>query len=403
MFSLSALLLSSSLWSGLAEAKDCPSKLPSHTKEITDTLEMGVELRTIGVALAPGEGTAIPEAIDPDASVDVSLMAGLRFLTYYYPTDFLTFTFEPEMRGKMPGWDEENIQGFWPMRLNQAMVELETGDVESALGIQTIAWGTNALLDIRGMGAKSGYSNSHVAVEGFAAMTQKPMLRNGPSCLWERYTLGRYEWKDISSTMSDNRIVGGTISYKDLKPWKLKALYFYSDTTADDTDGHFFSANITGPLIKKRLSLMVEPVLTLNSDGDIKAGSIGMFRMSLFDGKHAPRGRIGFATNFTEDPVASIWENLSWGYLRRYSLHDENLATMRIQIPFHDNVRAQLNYNAASSSFADGVDSDELNAGFLFDWSSLITVNLSAVALDVVGDPEPSLGGYLEMRLIGGS
>ena len=151
---LSTTLALTLLFSGLASAKDCPSKLPSHTAPVGDLAEVGAEFRGITVAMDPGDALASP---NPD-SFDLAFMSGLRGLAYIYPTDFLALVLEPEIRYKTPGWEEKAIPGLWPLRFNQALVEIDAGKLGFDVGIQNLAWGTGAVLDTRAIGLSTQYS-----------------------------------------------------------------------------------------------------------------------------------------------------------------------------------------------------------------------------------------------------
>lgn len=403
MLNLSILLLGAL---PLAQAKDCPSKLPSHLTEVTDWLELGAELRTITVGMVAGDDLATPP---PEVgSFDLAFMSGLRGAAYVYPTDFLTVVLEPEVRYKNPGWDDKNISGLWPMRINQALLELDVGRTTLDLGIQNLAWGTGALLDTRAIGLYGEYSSKSLSFSAFAAVTRYDMMSNATSCLWYRYVAARNDWKVISASPNENLIAGGAFSVKAWKPWKLKGMLYTTRLTGDtpeideELDGTFASLSFGGPIVERHLSFTLEPVAALQGD-TVRAGAVGMLRATPFEGKHAPRGRVGFAATFTDDLLAPAWEGLSWGYLRRYSIHDGQLATFRFKLPARDWLQVQVDYQAQFDEIADGPAGDELDVGVQLVAAELYHFTFSLAGLDLTGSQEPSLGGFFEMRLIAGA
>ncbi len=398
MHTAATLLSLTVLLAGQAQAKDCPSDLPSHTAAVGDWAELGAELRSVTVAMSPGDDLATP---DPDG-FDLAFMEALRGLAILYPSDALTIVAEPEVRYKNPGWEDGPLPGLWPMRINQALVEVDTGKLGLDVGIQNLAWGSGALLDVRALGVSAQYSTKPVKLGLFAAMSRQSMLRNSEACLWYRYAAARNGWKSLSENPRDNPVLGADLSIKKLGAWRIKGLYLASLTQNEALRGHFLALSTTGPLVERRVTLAVEPVMQLH-DGSVSAGAVGMLRMTLFDGDHAPHGRVGFASSFTEaDPVASVWEGLSWGYLRRYSIHDGHIGMLRIAWPVNDWLKPKLQYHVQSAKLSDGAAGDELDLGVELKLAELYRAHLSLVGLDLAGPLEPSLGGFVEIRLIAG-
>lgn len=392
VFSLPALLVAS------AQAKDCPSGLPSHTAKIGPWAEAGAELRSITVAMYPGDDLATP---DPEG-LDLALMEALRALAIFTPTETLTLVIEPEIRYKNPGWEDGPLPGLWPMRLNQAMIEVQAGDLELDAGIQNLAWGSGAVLDVRAPGLRVSYSTRPIKLGLFAAVGRQSMLRGSEACLWYRYVAARNEWKTISDDMRENPMLGADLSLKTAGPWRLKGLYLASLTGEESLRGQFVSLSLAGPIVERRVSLSLEPVLQIR-DGEGSVGAVGMLRLTPFEDDHAPHGRVGFASSFApENPIGSAWEALSWGYLRRYSLHDGHIGMLGLAWPVTEILKPNLHYHVQSIALPEGAQGDELDLGVDLKLAELYRASFALVALDLAGPLDPSLGGFVEIRLIAG-
>ncbi len=410
---LSASIVAFALMNSVV-AKDCPSKLPSHVVQATDWLEVGAELRSMTVGMVPGDALSSPP---PDDDFDLAELAGVKLLAYAYPTDSLTLVLEPEIRYKHPGWEDEAIPGLWPLRFNQALAEYDFGKAKVTAGIQNIAWGTGAILDARLIGMSVDYSSKAFAVGLFGAVAKDSMLRNSDVCLWRRYAGGKGWWRHVTDTPSENRVAGASFSLKLLKPWKIKGLVYVASLTGDtpggeggrgdlepeDLSGTFASMNVTAPIVSRRASFSLEPLLSVQGD-ETRVATVGLLRLTPFDGRHSPRGRFGVAATFTDGFVAPAMEGLSWGYLRRYSVHDGQLGTFRMKWPLSDEVDLRLDYQIALADDWSDALGDELDAGVeLAPWDERYRVTFAFAALDLAGPLESSLGGYVELRLIAGA
>lgn len=381
-----------------AQAKDCPSKLPSHTVNLGDWGEVGAELRAMSVAMDPGDQLAT----DAEDGFDLAYFGGLRGFAALYPSSSVTVVLEPETRYKNPGWEDQKIPGFWPMRINQALVAYEGEALEGQVGIQGLTWGSGALLDTRAMALRGEYGNKQLQVGLFAGMSQDAMLRNGPGCLWTRYATVGGRWKKLSDSMNENKLAGLDLSLKHWKPWKVKAIYLGSFTEDPTFAQHAVAVSVAGPLVAERASLVFEPVLTWGADRDVSAGAVAQLRLS--PGSDAPELHVGIGLNAVEEhPVTSVWESLSWGYLRRYSLHDGQLARLALRWKASDAIAPKIEYHLAAHSLADGPDGDELDVGAVWTINSKHTAYFGMSALDLAGPYDPSWGGFLELRLVAGS
>ncbi|MBN2797645.1 MAG: hypothetical protein JXX28_00710 [Deltaproteobacteria bacterium] len=376
-----------------AQARDCPSHVGNHTVAVTDTLAVGAEARLIGVGVAPSEGLleAQREPWDHEA------MAGLRGLVEWYPSDLFGAVLEGEVRYRTGGWQENTIPGLDPFRANQAFLELYTGALETRVGLQHVSFGSTALLDSRMMGARLELGTRPIAFSLFGGAVLREMLRSGDGCLWYHYQADRIAWKSLSNEMGDNVLVGGTFQGK-RRGVRLRGLYLLSLSRNEDVAGQGASLSIAAPLAGSALGLTVEPLAWKNGEEPWTPGAMAVLRWRVWDAKDAVQLRVGTALALpSADATAPrpVYENLSWGALRRYSLHDERLGMMDAVWPVHGWVEPQLAWYLQSDGAA---LSDELDLGALWTVGGKHTVKTSAVLLDLAGEAPASPGVHLEFR-----
>lgn len=421
-FALSLLTLlmthSAPAWS-----RDCPSLCAGHLWALGETLELGAELRLfyLGISVGGVSGSDRTEADLPTARLDGergafenNFFAALRPLLYWYPVDGLTIGFEHEVRFRWPGWEENVVPGTdfavagLDHRPTTAFVEYTTNGWTFVGGLQPFSFGSAAILDQRFLALSVGYNHSVFRLDVFGGMTMRNLMRNAGHSMWMSYTSSTNGWKFTSNDPTENWAVGMTFSLKVVRPFRLQLLYLYSQASVDTLESHAIGVHFAGSIWRPYLSFYLEPLLALAPNGldgdlDVMPGLIAQIRARFGDDSDAPQLTVGVASSFLHDAdserrFASVYENLSLGYIRRFNLHQGHVVYGQFAWQAHEYVRLFASYYAA---FPDGASSmtDELDAGVGLRINDLYRLDLAYVGINFAQD-EPSHGLYAELRII---
>lgn len=126
------------------------------------------------------------------------------------------------------------------------------------------------------------------------------------------------------------------------------------------------------------------------------------YHIPLF--KREPQLGAGIATvvnSVPESAIIPVFENLSWGYIKRYSLHQRHIGKAEVIWRLSDYFNPYARYFVQSEDLSSRDTSDELDAGIILEFKKgLITLNTAFVALNMVGSYLASYGVYIELRTI---
>ncbi|GEM_PF-4208664 len=396
------LLLVVLLTANLASARDCPSKLPAQLWDVTDTLSIGAELRGFYVGMKPGDG--LPISASEKESWDSMFLAGLRTSLLWTPFEDWSLTWEGEARYKNPGWENRPVPGL-DGRLWQLYVAYDGRPVSAAAGLQIVNFGMSSIIDQRFIAARVDYSGDLFSIGMFGGATMEFLTRNASNCLWVRYTSATTGWRTLSHDL-DNFVAGAQFSYKGLRPWRAQALYLWAYPSMEHHRSHALVGNFGGPIVRKSISMDIEPALLLDHQNRVMGSVTGEVRWHIPIFSVPPLLRLAAASAFgysASAPFAPVYENLSWGLLKRYSLFEGHLFQGRLEWNPREWVRPTVRYVAQTFNFTKEQSSDELDAGVEFKIAEPYWLLLSYVAMNVVGPHQPSHGVYFEARAVLGA
>jgi hypothetical protein len=389
--------------------------MQAHPYQLSEKLSLGAELRLFYIGMDFGDGMPLSEVVD---DFDNALLLGTRLSLNWYPTDFLTIVLEPEFRYKSRGWEEWD--GF-NRRLWQGFLAFDFGRFQTTLGMQLFSFGQGAALDDRFLGASFGFDHKKVGFSVFGGLTYDGLRRSGTNCLFEEYTSTTAAWKTISHNLGENFAVGATFSLKVLRPWRMILLYLLSFPHFEHLRSHTIALDVGGPLKPQVASLHLEPLLFIDDQAKVMLGLVGDLRLHLhFLGKE-PLLRIGAASSFLDTPeqrLRPVFENLSWGFLKRYSLYHGFIGMARLDWTFEvKGKRALATLKPFAHYYIQRFDfkkhsqktnellylTDELDAGIAIGVNRLYNFVVAFVGLNLASDyEEPSLGAYVEARIVFG-
>jgi hypothetical protein len=406
-----------------AWARDCPSTCSGYLFAIGDSLEMCADLRLFYLGIDVGQDLPTSR-LDGARDWQNNVFIGLRPLVFWYPADGLTIAIEHEARYRWPGWEENVVPGTdWGVegldeRPTLFFIEYETHGVTMTGGLQPFSFGSSAVLDQRFMGLQVGYEHDVFNIAAFGGLTMRNLMRNATHSMWMSYQSDTNGWKFVSNDPSENWAVGMSFSLKNLRPFRLQLLYLYSSPSYEHLESHGISLHFSGPIMRPYMSFSLEPVVMLMSQGQISGdldampGLVAEVRARFGEGVSAPELLLGVATSFLDDEehhFASVFENLSWGMIRRFNLRQGDLIRTRFQWQIVEYVRVYADYILAiEHDVSDGsvFFEDELDAGLWVQWNDLYRLNLAYVGLNLAREPtiegraEASHGIYAEVRIV---
>jgi hypothetical protein len=367
--------------------------------EITDTFTFGAELRTFYVGLKVGEG--LPYSGDKDQ--DHLFMAGLRLALNWYPLEELSVHVQGEGRYKYPGWDSEPIPGF-RVRPWVGYVSWTPEPVDLRAGLMVKDFGTGALLDQRVLGLDTAWHVGPVDIGVFGGVTTEEFQRSGTNCLWIHHTSMTAGWRTLSHGLN-NVMAGTTVTLTTLQRGHLSFLYLLAWPEWEHLRSHSLAMSLTAPLIRRILNVNVEPMVLVNHDQQVFPALLAVFRFRLdLWGKESIL-RLGMASSLLHEEdrrMTPVFESLSWGFLKRYSLYEGHLGMIRFHWPVTRQVQPFVHYHLATSDFTGSGTTDELDAGVevhVGDWLRMVC---SYAGLHLAGRDQASHGLYFEARIVAG-
>lgn len=382
-------------------ARDCPSKLPSHLFEVTESLSLGAELRAFYVGMELGDG--MPMSAQHKGEWDNAFLSGLRLSALWSPWTDWSLTVEGEVRYKHPGWKDNPVPGL-DGRPWQAYVEYNKKPWDVTAGLQILNFGMSSILDQRFLALSAEYSADLFTVGAFGGATLEDMSRNASNCLWVRYTSATTGWRTLSHEM-ENFVGGATFTWKGFRPWRFQSMYLYSRPSVNLQRSHAVVAWLGGPLVPKYVSLDIEPTFLVANEERIMGSLVGEVRITLPILSTPPVLRLAAATPLgysDEHRYMPVYENLSWGFLKRYSLYEGHLFQGRLDWDATPWLRPMARYVAQTFNFTEEQTSDELDAGVELNFNEVYWLVLSYVGLNLAGSLEASHGVYVEARVVFG-
>ncbi len=395
---VAALLLSTPV-----QARDCPSKLPAHLWEVTDSLSIGAEVRAFYVGMDVGDD--LPISAKSAGSWDNAFMAGLRTSLLWTPFEDWSLTWEGEARYKRPGWSNSAVRGL-DGRLWQLYVGFDHAPWEVSAGLQIMNFGMSSMLDQRFVALRADFKADLFSVGAFGGVTMEQMTRNSTNCLWVRYTSATTGWRVLSHDL-DNLVAGATFTWKGFRPWRFQSMYLWSRPALEAQRSHALVAWFGGPLIPRYVTLDLEPAVVITADEKVMGSLVGEVRVTLpqvLDSAPVLRLAAGSAFGYSQEQrFMPVYENLSWGYLKRYSLYEGHLFQARLDWDATEWLRPSARYVAQTFDFSSQLTSDEMDAGIELNLHEVYWLVLSYVGLNLVGPNAPSHGFYAELRVVFGA
>jgi hypothetical protein len=381
-----------------AEARECISRLPGHLYALGDTFEIGAELRSFYLGVSVGD--EMPSTSLDGREYQNNVMFGLRPMATWFPHQDLSFVGEVELRYRWPGWVANTVQGF-DFRPNQAFVEYAPKDWLLVSGIQAINFGTAAVLDQRFASVLGGYKGEAFHLLGFFGATMREWTRSATNSMFMRYAADTIGWKTLGPGI-DNFVAGAMFGL--YLPWHLKvqALYLYSGPAYEWLRSHAWSLSVKGPIVRRRLSFVLDVVGLLSNDGFFLPGLVAELRGQPWKASTAPWLALGAASSFRHDQktrLAPVYENLSLGLLRRFSLYHGHVFYFRGSWKVTGYVAPFASYYAQSYELDD--ISDELDVGAEVTLlAEKLLFRAAYIAVNLAPEAAPTHAGYFELRFI---
>lgn len=388
-----------------AEARDCPTTCSGYLWQIGDTLELGAEFRLFYFGAGVGEDMPTSRR-DGERHFEHNIFMAMRPLLYWYPVDGLTIAIEHEARFRWPGWQENAVPGTdfaiagFDHRPTVLFLEYETHGFAMTWGLQPFAFGSGAVLDQRFMGLALEYDHENFNVSAFGGLTMRNFMRNAAHSMWMSYTSATNGWKFTSNNPAENWGVGMTFSIKNVRPFRLRFLYLYSNPSYDHLESHAYSLHFSGPLWRPYLSFVLEPVFLMHPEEQLLPGVVAEIRARFGRTATSPQLLVGGASSFLNDEdrhMSSVFENLSYGLIRRFNLFQGHIVRTRFSWQVIDYVRVYADYVVAFPH--DGL-TDELDVGLWMQLNDLYRLNLAYVGINLAGEAQASHAIYAEARIV---
>jgi len=402
--SLSTLLLLLLLLSAtLAQARTCNSGLPSHLYDVNDNLSLGAEFRAFYMGASLGEN--MPQSEDDRVFKNNYALAARAMLDWYI-VENLTFLFEGEWRFKFPGW-EEKFARHNDFRLNQLLLEYDPEFMRLIAGVQSVSFGSTALLDQVMLGVTLGFRFESLTFNVFGGVANRNAMRNASNSMFMAYTSYTNGWKLVSENTWENYLAGLDLTAFLSDSIRLNFLYLLSWPELEPLRSHSFAINFDGSFFENRLSTIVEAIAILNSDNKLMPALVVDIRGKLFENFWLRAG-TALAFNYTEEELPSpVFENLSWGLIQRFNLHQGKIARLGVNWqanqyvnPFADYYMAFLSKQENDGSGFDFDTSDELDVGVEFNYQKYYKIKVSYAGMNLFNAPTSSHMVYLALRII---
>lgn len=385
-----------------ARARHCPSRLPGHLYELHEKFSLGAELRAFYFGVSVGE--EMPTSlVNSERTFENNVFFGLKPRMEWYPTSGLNVVMEFELRYRWPGWETYAVPGL-QMRPTEVIVEYEKKAFRLIGGFQSFTFGTTALLDQRFWGLMAQYKKRKFSLAIFGGATMRRFMRSANNCLWMSYLSVSTGWKTVSDDMG-NGIVGLTFNLKTLKPFHFRALYLYSHPGIEKLRSHALSIHVRGPIVRPYLYFEAEALAFLDHNNYFMPGYVALLRGRFGRSRRAPSMSIGLAGTLrgtSDRRMVPVYENLSWGLIRRYSVFHGNVGFIRAAWPAFKFLKLFSRYYMQSFAFSSEDFSDELDLGVNIKIGGLYDITLAYVGLNLAPGAKPSHAVYLEARIIFG-
>ena len=397
---IATLVLGALLLPATADARDCPSRLPAHPYALGDYVELGAEVRAFYFGIDVGEG--LPSSPTTKSHEwQNNVFTGLRPMLVIYPLEELTLIFEPELRYIWPGWEGKPVEGF-DARLVQALLEYDPGDWRLTAGVQGLNFGTAALLDQRFLAVSAEFRSRPATVEIFGGSIWRRVMRNAANSMWMRYISQSTAWKFISEELQENWVAGAILNLRVAKPQRMRLLYLYTHPFQRELRTHSIALHFSGPIVRRRLSYEIEPMVVIHQDdGYTVPLVVGEMRGHPMKSRSGPVLRLRLASalrDVAKRPAMPVYENLSWGTIRRYSVHDGHVAGFSVHWPVSPYAEPFAEYYAQTRDFEHM--SDEFDLGVQLAIGELYRLRLAYIGFNYANSLRPSHAAYAELRIV---
>jgi hypothetical protein len=383
---LAVVLLAASA-PGRADARDCASCLESHLWEPLDHLALGAELRAFYVGGFVGGG--LPKS-DPLNPWNNDPAGALRISIGFHPKPALSVIAEGEV----------SSAGSYA-RPTEGYIEYAPERWAVRGGLQTITFGSGALLDQRFVALDLKLKTRFLDAEVFGGVTNRLLEKSAQNCLFVGYTAHTQSWRYLPTEL-DNAATGAVLSTAALDPFDLRALYLLSWPSLPELRSHSAALSFSGPIVGDKLTFTLEPMLLVDAQRDVLPALLVELRSRPIRGLHL---RAGAAMSFRRGDglaLSPVYENLSWAPLQRFNLHQGRLVAAEASYRVHRFVRPFVGYsfrfwNGSPSSPDTG---DELRGGVELRISELYRLSLSYNAVNLAGPNRTSHLGMAELRVV---
>ncbi|MDA3862587.1 MAG: hypothetical protein PF689_01830 [Deltaproteobacteria bacterium] len=369
-------------------AKNCPSKLAAHLKQVGEKeLYWGLEFRLGNYHILEKDPTS-----DNDKFFDLhrGFMA-LRTNVDYSPAAWLNFFFEGEVKIRN---EVENCNN-WAIPLNnkfefipqlrQVNTNINKWDFNFTLGRQNLVFGTQAVLDNFFDAVKiSKYWRGKLKLELFAGAFATEIARETLGCGYEQFYENRGAWKRLCSANYGDYLLFGAqakLRYKWLRPHRISMLSIVqwsrndvepellSPEYPENFTANFTALHGTGPFFTTKLRYTAELITStkIPSGKVIPAAVFGLkYRLNL--GKGTRLVFLPYYTgSFSQDDhnnFAPLFERYDLGMRQRYGLYNGHIYSFMLKFKHKRSFRIHTGYHYRTNNFVSQNLDDEIEAGF---------------------------------------
>lgn len=376
----------------LARARDCSSKLQNNLWEPRDFIALGAELRVFYLGARVGGG--LPKSESSAGTWQHDPAGGLRLAVNLFPVSGLSVLGELDL----------STSGSH-VRPTQALVEYDAGSWAVTGGLQTLSFGSGALLDQRFIALDARLQTSAIGIEAFGGITHRLLMKSATNCIYVGYTAHTQGWRTLEHPLHENLAAGAVLSLHAVSPMSLQALYLLSWPGIEQLRSHAVALSLSGPILGQRLAFSLEPLMLVDHDQRALPGVVVQLRSRPVRGLNL---KVGAAISFRrgeELDLSPVYENLSWAPLQRFTLHQGRVLMGRVSYRVHRFVKPFAGYafRFQEASLGSENTGDELDAGVELRISNLYRLRASYIATNLAGPHAPSHAGFLELRLLMGA
>jgi hypothetical protein len=412
--SLVALLLATSSAAG----RECRSSLLSHLWELGDHLGVGAEYRLQYLGTELGEGFLRSGTDQAERWGGEAFFGGMKILAALYPTADLSLILE--------------VQGPGPW-LSQAFAELARGDLTLTGGVQSIRFGSGALLDQRFAALDVRLRLGRASVEAFAGTTSSDLMRSCRSCLLAETLAHTQGWKVVGPGHMESMAAGvlACLGGGAGATGRLGGMLLLSWPDLEELRSLAAALMLRAPRLLGRLWIELEPMVLANARQELLPAGLMLLRsrpveeldltlgmaLALRRGGGPPWPPGTFEGDGWADPTevaaavrahrfAPVYENLSWGMIQRFGLFQGRLLMGRASYQglgriFDPFVTYVVRFQEPSLASAN--TGDELDAGIELNLKDLYKLQVAYVAANLAGPHRASHMCFVELRVVLGS